>query len=806
MITRAFKTIAISAVAIFCSRERSFIKGFTCAVVFSVFGTIVLEESADAAEGQRSSALEEVVVTAQRREESIRDVPIAMQAFTAETLKQLGIVDTRDLANFIPGFTFADSGRDNPIYTLRGVGFDDGSRTANSAVGVYVGEVPIPYPYMTQGADVDLARIEVLKGPQGTLYGRNTTGGAINYIPKKPTDALEFGVEAEYGRFERYNAEGYVSGPFTDRLKGRIAFRTIESSEGWQVSLTRPNDRLGEKDKQAARGTLKWEPVDALRLNLRLDWWRDRSEPQAPQPIAIVVQNAQLSEDQIHPDVRNHPLEEGEDSRSADWTPGIDWTLDNEMLMPAVRAYWDLADRVSLTLIAAYTDFETGTAWLPTSGLSNNNNELKRSTEASARSIELRADGRFFEDRLSWLLGLYASKDSLHDSVLNIADTNSAVFNVQPGVVPLANLFLAIGEQDTRSEAVFINGEYMLTDSFNLSFGARYTEEVKRYFNCTRDHPDNEGVGIAPLQSALSLAQGGNGGAEPGDCYTLDEETRDPGPIHKKLEEDNLGGKVALTWTPTGDHLFYASYSRGFKSGSFPLAAGSEGEQFDPVTQERLDSIEVGGKTSWFNDSLRVDFAVFDYDYKDKQLESFFIDPNFGPLFKLFNAPKAKVQGAELEIQSSPLPGLSLSVAGSYLDTEIEEFIGTTSDGEENIDFSGNDLPYAPKHSFTLLANYNFPLPFLSSLEGMAGIDYSYNSKTTTEIENNPLFDVASYKLVNARIGVGDVEGRWDVTGWARNATDEFYQLNVPQVAADTRVRYTGMPRTYGVTFSYHYF
>lgn len=259
----------------------------------------------------QAQALEEVVVTAQKREESIRDVPIAMQAFTAETLKQLGIVDTRDLANLIPGFSFANTGQDNPIYTLRGIGFNDTSRTANSSVGVYFDEVPIAYPYMTQGANVDLERIEVLKGPQGTLYGRNTTGGAINYIAQKPTRSLEFGLEAEYGRFETRSIEGYLSGPITEHLSGRIALRDIQADEGWQVSLTRPDDRLGKKDKQSGRATLEWLPIEPLRLNFTVDWWRDRSEPQAPQPIAIDPQNPDLEKEQIHPDVRNHPVERG---------------------------------------------------------------------------------------------------------------------------------------------------------------------------------------------------------------------------------------------------------------------------------------------------------------------------------------------------------------------------------------------------------------------------------------------------------------------------------------------------------------
>lgn len=756
---------------------------------------------------RRPALIEEVIVTAQKREESIYDVPIAMQAFTGEALRQRGIVDTSDLANVIPGFSYSTQGFDTPIFTMRGIGFNDASRTANSALGVYVDEVPLAYPYMTQGADVDLERIEVLKGPQGTLYGRNTTGGAINYIAEKPTDSLEFGGTAEYGRFETYSLEGYISGPFTERLGGRIAVRQIKADEGWQKSLTRPSDRLGKKDKQGARATLEWDPTNTFRLNFTVDWWRDRSEPQAPQAVAIVAQNTALSKDQIHPDVRNHPVVESENARLADWVPGIPWTLDNDFLMPALRAYWDITDRASLTLIAAYSEFKTGHARIPFSGLSVANNELSRqSTDTTAHSIELRGTGHHFEDRLSWLFGLFTSKDNVEAIEQAFIETNSAVFNVVPGVTPIADHTLILARQSADSDAVFANAEYGLTSYLQLAIGARYTEEVRKYSGCAIDDPEDEGqLGLTPIFNARSISEGGSGGAQTGDCLTLDESTRNPSLIRKELKEDNLGGKASITWTHTEDHLFYISYSRGFKSGSFPIIPATSGEAYDPVTQERVDSVEVGGKTSWFDELLRINFAAFDYDYKDKQQFSFFIDPVFGPLPKLFNVPESKVQGGELEIQYSPLAGLYISGAASYLDTEIREFVGINGEGE-TVDFSGRQLPFSPKKEVTVVVDYRFPLPIFNGFEGMVGLDYSYVGEATSRMEDERRFVISSYELVNVRTGIGDLENHWDAIVWIRNAGNEFYQISQPAFPADTVVRYTGMPRTAGVTFSYRFY
>lgn len=765
--------------------------------------------AAEPTQRRRSSLIEEVIVTAQKREESISDVPIAMQAFTGDTMRKLGVVDTTDIATLVPAFSYADSGRDTPIYTMRGIGFNDVSRSASSTVGVYIDEVPFPYPYMTQGANVDIERIEVLKGPQGTLYGRNTTGGAINYIANKPTDSLEFGVEAEYGRFEHYSVEGYLSGPITDSLRGRIALRHIESDEGWQISLTRPDDRLGKKDKQAGRGILEWTPIDTLRLDLTLDWWRDDSEPQAPQPIDINPQNPSVSEDMLNPAVRNHPVVTSEDNRRADWVPDIPWTLDNEFVMPALRAYWDVTETTAVTLIAAYSDFKTGHARIPVSGLSVRSAEvIQKTTDAKAYSVELRADGSLFDERLNWLLGVYTSEDTVEDFTRQAINTNSAVFNIQPGVTPLSNTSDFGGEQDAESDAVFTNADYALTDYLELSLGLRYTEEKRELAGCSLEHPqadENPGTGFAPIFNARSLSEGGSNGAGPGTCLTLHEETRDPTLIRKELKEDNLGGKAAISWRPTADHLFYTSFSRGFKSGSFPIIPASEGEQFDPVTQERVDAIELGGKTGWFDNALKVNFAVYDYEYQDKQQLSYFVDPTFGPIPKLFNIPETTVRGAELEIQSSPLPGLFLSVAASYLETEIQDFVGITKEGE-TVDFSGHEVPFAPNKEVTVLANYSFPIPLLDNLEGTVGADYSYVGETTSGIENTPILEIPSYGLVNARAGISDVDGHWDVTVWVRNVTNEFYQLNLPQNAADSVVRFTGMPQTAGITFSYRYF
>ena len=192
------------------------------------------------------------MVTAQKREQSAADVPVAISAFSGESLETLGLTDTRDLTALVPGFSVAKSSANTPIYTLRGVGFNTPNVSSTSPVGIYIDEAAFPYSYMSQGLTFDVKRVEVLKGPQGTLYGRNTTGGLVNYITNKPSDQFEARIRLQAGNFDTIGLEGTVSGPLTDSLSARLAIKTLQVQEGWQESVSRPGDKNGEQDRTGA--------------------------------------------------------------------------------------------------------------------------------------------------------------------------------------------------------------------------------------------------------------------------------------------------------------------------------------------------------------------------------------------------------------------------------------------------------------------------------------------------------------------------------------------------------------------------
>lgn len=224
---------------------------------------------------------DEIVVTANKREQLASDVGLSITAKSGDALIERGILAPTDLGKIVPGLTVQPSPFNTPVYTLRGVGFYETTLWASPTVAVYVDEIQLPYSATTCGVAFDIERVEVLKGPQGTLFGQNTTGGAINYIAAKPTDSFAAGGDAGFGRFNTLDLQGFVSGPLGPTLKARLAVRTIQADE-WQYSYTR-YDKLGKQDQLQGRFLLEWEPSDSVRLLFNANGWTDNSDTQAAQ-------------------------------------------------------------------------------------------------------------------------------------------------------------------------------------------------------------------------------------------------------------------------------------------------------------------------------------------------------------------------------------------------------------------------------------------------------------------------------------------------------------------------------------------
>ncbi|HKR91040.1 TonB-dependent receptor, partial [Novosphingobium sp.] len=289
----------------------------------------------------------EIIVTAQKRSERLNDVPLSITAATGEQLRQAGVASPSDLAKVVTGFSYQPSNYGAPVYSIRGIGFFDNTTAVSPTVSVYVDQVPLPYLVMTPGATLDLERVEVLKGPQGTLFGQNSTGGAINFIAAKPTDSLSYRASAEYARFDQVNLEGFVSGPISDKLAVRVAART-EQGGAWQKSVTRPGDRLGDRDFSSGRLILDWKPDDVARFEFSANGWIDKSETRAAQYRRYSPTSLNYNDPQA---ILTATPPAPDDDRYADWDPNRNFKQNNKFYQFSLRGDFDVSDAVTLTTI-----------------------------------------------------------------------------------------------------------------------------------------------------------------------------------------------------------------------------------------------------------------------------------------------------------------------------------------------------------------------------------------------------------------------------------------------------------------------
>lgn len=791
-----------------------------------------------------SAFLEEVVVTAQKRAESAQDVGIAMATFSEDALQALDLRDPIDLVALVPGFTVLESGYSTPIYTLRGVGFNDASPAATSAVGVYFDEVNLPFPTMTRGGTVDLQRIEVLKGPQGTLYGRNTTGGAINYIAKKPTQEFSAGIDLTYSSYDTLDTKGFVSGALTEKISGRIAIRNITSGEGWQYDYTGTNsEKNGEIDKTFARAIVESQITDVLFLSLRFDGFTDKSQPQSPQ-FFQVREFSPLPGSEASDEFQNHPTAPDDDAAATAWTPRDEHKLqlNQKFKAASVRLDWDLGERTTFTALLGAQDYE-GEDFYNNDGVTAQVFDYDDSPEIEAWSGELRLSGLAFDDTVNWVAGYFHSDDSIDDPRRAYVGEGSTAFGIIFEAIDL------LAQQDASTDAVFGQIEWQATDAFRLTGGLRYSNSLQEYAACTADAEGYSSTAL--IFQVLEVAYGVNGegllgiatgdeaheiglllsGALPissltfqlaplfraiansgvvdlvaattgsssstGTCSTIDLETNKSALIERELEEDNISGKVAIDWVPNDDIHAYFSYTVGYKSGSFPSYLSSTSEQFEPVTQERVNATELGLKSQFSDRQWTFNAALFYYQYYDKQLYTWFTDPVWNSIQRVSNVPETMLKGGEIELSGSPLTGLFMSVSVAYLDSEIVDYYGEDSFGNQ-MDMKGNKLDNTPPWELVAIVSYDISV--LDDYTLTLGLDGKYSADTEGDIANDERFRRDDYYTLNARIGFAPYEGDWRVQLFSRNVTDQVYYTALT-ATPDALVRYTGMPRTYGITF-----
>lgn len=752
-----------------------------------------------APQAQQPVGLGDIVVTAQKREQAINDVPLSITAASGEKLASQGVANVADLVKIVPGFNYTESAFSTPVYTLRGIGFYDTSLAAKPTVSIYQDQVPIPFSIMTRGATLDLERVEVLKGPQGTLFGSNATGGAINYIAAKPTSTFRAGLDAGVDSFGQVSGGGFISGPISDTLTARVAVRT-EQGGAWQRSYTR-DEKLGDRNFTTGRILLDFEPSDGVRFSLNLNGFIDKSDGQAGQLIGVVPLGnpARLGPLATYP-IAPH------NNRDADWTPEQKPKRDDWFYQVAFRGDIDLTDDITLTSISSYSRYHNDQDIDP-DGVALRDYFYNTTGKITALSQELRLQGRV--GGLTYILGgNYAREKTYQQDDAGPYDQSTPAYNfVDAGLGVPFFVYSQYARQKFVNKAVFANLDYDLGDKITLHGGVRYTKTNIDFAGCTADRGFALGQGI---QNLVNFIRGGAGLAPisiaEGACVTIDGSTLTVGEVQRTLNEDNVSWRAGVDYKPSKDILLYASVSKGYKSGSFPMLSASDANQFNPVTQESITAYEVGAKLTVLENTAQINGALFYYDYSDKQLKGRVIaNPDvFGPLEALVNVPKSRVQGAEVQLDLAPTDGLHVSIGATYLDTKIKEsFVNYDSYGNQ-VDFGGSAFPYTPKFQIVTDAQYDWALS--DDVEAFVGANLNFQSDTkavlgnaratpSAELSAQGGLTIEDYTLIDLRAGLSFDDKRYKISAFVRNLGNTYYWTNATRIT-DTTVRFAGRPRT----------
>lgn len=721
--------------------------------------------------------LEEVVVTAQKREQSINDVAMAITAVTGDVARTMGIQDTRDVAFIATNMDIKGAGMSdaNPAVTLRGIGMNNFNANNNPSVGIYLDEVFLASPAMINLSYMDLGRIEVLKGPQGTLYGRNATGGAVNIVSAKPTDEFEGFVSVSLGEYETTLVEGAISGPLTDNLSGRISFMYDGQGENFH-SYHKDGGGMGEFNDLETYGfrAQLGGNTDNLTWNLKVEyldqdmgnspftavggWWNSIDEVfvtpcQGALNNCVSTLGIDVSDQDGDPFTHNFTNSRVDEMNIASEVTGATFNFTYDF------------DAFSLTSISSMIqqDRDFGeNIW---------SNDLEffavyHEEEMDQWSQEFRLSGEL--GMAQWIAGVYFWNDTYKSD--NIANSEW-ILGVLAGLNPLDWKV----DQETDAYALFASVDWQLADRWLLTTGVRYSDEETSFKGGTN--------GTIVDSAAFDFFVGVELGLPNGITIPFTE-------MDDEISESNTDVRVALEFRPSDETMIYGSVTTGFKSGGYFGDFTFDQFELEPFTSETVTAYEIGFKSGLAGGKVQVNGSAFMYDYEDIQT---FVPSSLG--FRLANLEEADISGVELEVLASVTDGLDIRFGAGFLDSEVSS---------QYADYDGNSLPNAPETQVTGTIRYQFPMT--SSLNLVLQADAKYTDSMYRESTNNPWLSSDSYTVVNARVGVAADSGKWELAAWAKNLTDEEYTQEVfgSDIIGMVTALY-GNPRQYGVTLNYNF-
>jgi len=710
----------------------------------------------------RAGGLEEIIVTAQKRAEHLQDVPIALTAFDSKALEQANIDRIEEIVLRTPNFTMMRVNVGEPQFYIRGVGSNADSAAGDPTVGVFQDEI---YVGRISGAafDVfDMERVEVLRGPQGTLFGRNTSGGAVNFVPKRPDQQGFVSAELSYGNYDAWEGRAVVNGGLTESIAGRLSVSHRER-DGYSENIT-TGDELDDENNWSVRGQLLFTPSDASRLLLSYDYVNDDAAGNArvPGPVFDTGNSALVTT------ALRRAWPKGSDIRKSYSDPA---TYQKREINGLTARYEHDASYGTWTLLGGWREVDLnwyedldgvkpygypGAPFPPPYGWVLYNRDTA-DENAEQYSIETRLASPA-DSKLQWVAGLYyftetVKRDEQFVTQFSLrADAGGNVTFIQ--------------DVDSSTYAAFGQMTYPFTDNLSVTAGLRWSNDEKE----ARQAAINNDAAFDPVPGIPLYPYG-------------------PYDINVDDSWDSTTGKVALDYKFSDAHMLYASVSKGFKSGIFPSQNNDPATRGEATPPEEVWSYEVGAKTMWLDNRLRANLAIFYMDYTDLQL--FRLDTRL--VLVTFTEDTIN-QGAELEILAAPTEPVLLGLNAAYLSAEVN--------GGDN---DGATLPRSPEFTVGGFAQYTAAVPG-GDLTLRADVKWTDDYRTEINyFDDKPnwrITEIESFTLVDARAAYALTDSNIELALWGKNLTDEEYPMHTIPFLGNGFSIYAP-PRTYGVSVSW---
>ena len=729
-----------------------------------------------------ASTVEEVVVTAQKREQSTSDLGISVSALSGDELSALGMQSSNDIVNFIPNIehTAIFGPGTNPNYSIRGVTQNDYNDATEAPIATYVDDVY----FVTTGAGsfplYDQERVEVLRGPQGTLFGRNSTGGVMHFISNDPTEEFEGEIKVGFGSYATRRVSGFVNVPVTDNFQFRIAGYTSKS-DGYLDHQTGNQPDAGETDNESVRLTLAFQPTenisDVLKISQSISQgntsgvWRDAITQSPTDGLLSTLPKGTLDGFGFAPVHKYKEVDQGgprELKRARSRT--VSNTLD-----------WAISDSVELTSVTAYNEYTRDLledcdgiqAWLCQTHYDNSSHQF---------SQELRAFIDLGEQR--YTVGAYYLEQSQNvDQIAPLFVDVGHLIGLPGGL-----LFDADAKQELKGYAVFANGEFDLNEKFTLVAGVRFSKDENEMDSRFAQYGSPTGAPGRDQWAAFKHTTDVAGGA------LLSEDLLNDTTGGNSFSKDSWNAKIELDYKPTDDMLIYGSISRGTKAPGYNHGFVSAGLAIDDYfyKEEELIAYEVGIKTTFWDQKASLNAAAFYYDYTDYHTLSF-ID-----IGSYLTNSDAELYGAEFDLTVRPIEGLTLKLNAGILEStlyDVPNSAGFVDDWE---------MPIAP--SWTLAGSINYEFYVGDNIMGLQ-LDGRARDEFTNDPADNPASTVDGYGTANARAYLLDSAEKWEVSLSVKNLADKQYETSIFLLNGIGGYRYgfDGPPRMWSADITYRF-